>query len=287
MPLNKDQEQAIVDIKEFMKSDEKFHCLYGGAGSGKSYVINYLDEHMPCTLLATTREASALIGGTTAHSFFGFGIKGYKENQGKYNGYKDYGLIIIDEVSMMPTYIFNYIRDMTSLKVLLCGDENQLVVKAMPVFDMYKKSYLTINMRAKNETIEEIVGYLDDCVDKLEYPQLAEHVGEHMIIYENHMDFLTAIKSSKSTFEVLAYRNYLVDKYIENVGHAKTCFKSQGKTYEEVFIDYTDLISAHTQAKSKFNNPIDIDKYLRMLSVSCSRAQHKIHLFIGNKRWKK
>jgi ATP-dependent exoDNAse (exonuclease V) alpha subunit len=55
--------------------------------------------------------------------------------------------------------------------------------------------------------------------------------------------------------------------------YALTVHKSQGSTYDEVFVDVKDILTANTE-----------DDIYRMMYVAMSRARHKIHLFVGEER---
>jgi len=74
-----------------------------------------------------------------------------------------------------------------------------------------------------------------------------------------------------------------------NVKHQYACtvHKSQGSTYDVVFIDFTDIIGQWTKKPSKWNNfkqPISYNTFLRLYYVSLSRMKSKAVVFIGDKR---
>lgn len=64
-----DQALAILDILE---NTEESICIYGGAGTGKSTLIETIDKCISktCALIAPTGVAAKNIGGFTIHSFF-------------------------------------------------------------------------------------------------------------------------------------------------------------------------------------------------------------------------
>jgi ATP-dependent exoDNAse (exonuclease V) alpha subunit len=68
---------------------------------------------------------------------------------------------------------------------------------------------------------------------------------------------------------------YKLKEQFASVHHcyALTTHKSQGSTYEEVFVDVTDMLKCE-----------DIDDIFRLMYVGMSRAKKKVHLFVGDKR---
>lgn len=66
--------------------------------------------------------------------------------------------------------------------------------------------------------------------------------------------------------------------------YACTVHKSQGSSYDAVFIDGTDLWDAHIATPTKWNNPITMDDFLRLLYVAISRMRTTCYLYIGQQR---
>ena len=99
------------------------------AGTGKSYIINKVNELNKCVKLSFTNKAATNIGGETIHKFLGI------DDEGKYrlsfvlNKLKNIDLIILDEISMIDTTLWKIlyeIKYMTGIRFLLCGDYRQL-----------------------------------------------------------------------------------------------------------------------------------------------------------------
>ena len=131
--------------------------LTGGAGTGKTYVINQLIKYLGAhsvmhAVTASTGIAATHIGGTTIHSFSGIGIKdritdwdleNMSQNEKLNKRILSTKVLIIDEISMlhasrldMMDKIMKFIRKSSEpfggVQVIFCGDFFQLppVVKS-------------------------------------------------------------------------------------------------------------------------------------------------------------
>ena len=126
--------------------------LTGGAGSGKTYVLNafikYLNEHdIDVAITASTGIAATHIGGMTIHAWSGIGIRDnvtdwdielMKEKKYLWDRYDKVKVLIIDEISMLSgTFLDTLDRICRAFKrkpgipfggiqVILCGDLFQL-----------------------------------------------------------------------------------------------------------------------------------------------------------------
>jgi len=125
--------------------------LTGGAGSGKTYVLNeyvrWLKSHVISTAItASTGIAATHIGGVTIHSWSGIGIKNrlteydideLEQKKNLYIRYKSTQVLIIDEISMLHATRLDMVdliartirrdeRPFGGMQVVLCGDFFQL-----------------------------------------------------------------------------------------------------------------------------------------------------------------
>lgn len=126
--------------------------LTGGAGSGKTYVlnayINYLKEHdVEVAITASTGIAATHMGGMTIHAWSGMGIRDHisdydidqmEEKKYLWDRYDKVRVLIIDEISMLSGgFLDNLDRICRSFKrnpevafggiqIILCGDLFQL-----------------------------------------------------------------------------------------------------------------------------------------------------------------
>jgi len=125
--------------------------LTGGAGSGKTYVLNeyikWLKSHViSVAITASTGIAATHIGGVTIHSWSGIGVKDrlteydvdeLEQKKALYTRYKSTQVLIIDEISMLHAHRLDMVdliartirkneRPFGGMQVVFCGDFFQL-----------------------------------------------------------------------------------------------------------------------------------------------------------------
>ena len=66
--------------------------------------------------------------------------------------------------------------------------------------------------------------------------------------------------------------------------YACTVHKTQGSTYDTIYIDGTDLWSAHTALPNRYSQPISYEMFLRLQYVAISRMTTHCHIFVGKVR---
>jgi ATP-dependent DNA helicase PIF1 len=145
--MNAEQLKAFNEIKD---GNNVFLC--GQAGTGKSYCLKEVKiwaktKGLHYGITATTGSSSILIGGTTINSFLGIGIGNkpaqelanyvMQKKQFVYNRLKRLNLLIIDEISMMDSQLFDTIsiflgiikgnnKPFGGIQFVICGDLYQL-----------------------------------------------------------------------------------------------------------------------------------------------------------------
>lgn len=139
----------------------------GIAGSGKSSIVNpfvnYLKQEFPevtVSVVAPTGAAAANIGGVTLHRWAGVFTKDDKVLFTRKNALADVDVLVIDEVSMLPAYLFEGLdralqvakrvwKPFGGVQVVLMGDFMQL--PPVPTegqdsrFAMFSKSWKRLN----------------------------------------------------------------------------------------------------------------------------------------------
>jgi hypothetical protein len=108
---------------------EKSLMISARAGTGKSFIINKVNETNKCVKLAFTNKASLNIGGETIHKFLGIDDNHKCSLMFVLNKLKNVDIIILDEISMIDKFLWKIlyeIKYMTGIRFLLCGDYRQL-----------------------------------------------------------------------------------------------------------------------------------------------------------------
>lgn len=180
-PLNFGQCQAIVDIVAFLREegDNNFHLLSGAAGTGKTFCVQALVEHVGGKIIFTapTNKATKVLRTTlttqsyrpecrTIYSLLGLkmapngAVKQLTAPDDPID-LKGIKLVVVDEASMVNGALMKEIEravDNYNLKFLFLGDKNQLPPvneKASLVWEQVKSvSKLVEVMRFDNKILE-------------------------------------------------------------------------------------------------------------------------------------
>ena len=151
---NAQQEDALNQIDEFIKSDETIMTLSGYAGTGKTSLMEmiaakYRSSFKQIVFTATTNKAASVLKervkklgyeATTLHKAFGI-TAAVDEKQKEYDAKNKtskqtgepkvpyYGIVVVDEASMLDEKNYQIIKKVAegyNLKVIFLGDEAQL-----------------------------------------------------------------------------------------------------------------------------------------------------------------
>lgn len=248
------QSEALIHL---LKGKNMF--LSGGAGSGKSYVIEeyvkirkQLNPDVNIAITATTGLAALNIGGETIHSLSGLGLTKttYDEyletNIGKwFNNVQDrlkvIDILIIDEVSMLSAQGLNFVIDRIRHakgklpQIILAGDFTQLppVARSEDVFQ-YGQEVIEFcyKCRAWNE-IDPITCYLDKSwrAKEQSLKVILENISTGYGRSPETIELLNTIKTTNKidslTASVLMTKNKQVDQHNiqcqnQNKGKAQT-----------------------------------------------------------------
>lgn len=162
---NKGQLDALEFINNWMLSDRAFAGLCGAAGTGKSTLVSELVERYPLNLTAMTGKAALRLGETSGRSAStlhrlmywppthddGGGMRFTRLRE------PPYGVVLIDEASMMTPQVFNDLRrwgvrfilvgDPFQLPPVITGEERTVYGDDYSVFSMTEAFHLTEVMR--------------------------------------------------------------------------------------------------------------------------------------------
>lgn len=213
--LNSEQNAAKGKIRKFLKSDEKFFLLKGGAGTGKTHTVGALiahlqdeDDRLWIAASAPTNKAVRVlkesstkwgnhnIDYATIHHFLGLNIDYNEEGdrvlvEGKRSTINKYELVVIDEASMISENLWELLNQIVKreeeLKFLFLGDNAQLNPvneRQSPVFTEIENQYeLTKVMRTdKNNPVMDVITNAREKVfnPRLRYPLIDNYSADKM-----------------------------------------------------------------------------------------------------------
>jgi len=141
-PLSEDQQVAFDAIKKwFLDTADPVFRLGGLAGTGKTTLIrhlcNFLEPSYNITVASFTGKAvhvlrtKGMTEATTLHNFLFIATKDHNEVKYTFiprpaHEIHQTALLIVDEASMVDTFLWNTIRSYKHLRVLCVGDHGQL-----------------------------------------------------------------------------------------------------------------------------------------------------------------
>ncbi|RUT51685.1 hypothetical protein BWK51_00090 [Campylobacter fetus] len=222
-----EQQQIVYD--KVLNGDERVILLQGEAGTGKSYTLSSIAKDYPGSVLitATTNKAKGLLQSNTGlqtyttHSALGFNMirNGIFEYLSDVREPKISDLLIIDEVSMLPSEVYQKAVESEFKKILLVGDEAQLPaigLKASIKPDIIIT--LTKQMRqSSNEKLSNYLSRLREAITSKKILDITEELPEEIVIYDKHKDFCKAYLNSNNSKRLLTYSNKTVDSYNFNI----------------------------------------------------------------------
>jgi hypothetical protein len=235
--LNKCQEKALDALLEFCYSQEKYICLSGMPGTGKTYLLNEFASQLPSinTVLniagrspfvsieftATTNKAATVLKesldsnyATTIYRLFNIKVTNdYKTGAEKLDFTRAItitdSIIVIDEASMLSYDVLDYINKYAiRCKVIFVGDKNQLPTvggNGADVFNKFKVIELTKIMRQKPDLAKAI----KNAKNALEAGEMIDlpSMESESIIRLNKSEFLDSIVNMGLNDRILCYTN--------------------------------------------------------------------------------
>ena len=245
--FNEEQQQALADMQEFLRSTESFFILEGPAGTGKTFTIKGLSKLLPGRYLYTapTNKATKVLREVlrdergispeckTIHSALGLRMEANGEIKELAEAedvvdLRKYAAVIVDEGSMISKQLLQHIEESsvaTGVKFIFMGDPFQLPPvgeRMSPIWGMARTAKLTRVMRHDN-TILSLVTSIRGMVDHPAPPLRVEsaHDGNEGVWRLRGPSFDGALKravdagifSKLNGAKVVAWRNVTVDRY--------------------------------------------------------------------------
>jgi len=241
--LTDDQKLAFTDIKEWlMNSDENYKTLSGYAGTGKTFLIDFIvnfakSEGLKTIVTATTNKAVKVLRSkvtfnkfSTIHSLLNIKAKKIADKEvfepityGKKQDINEFDLVIIDECSMVSKKLLKIINDQLSdrdifddygTKVLFVGDPAQL----QPINETVSKTF-----KFNSVHLNEIVRHGDIIANKSkilrstpEYIPFTSLLSDPEIRRTEKNDLKELFKGFRENpdkYRFLTWRNVSVDKW--------------------------------------------------------------------------
>lgn len=247
--LNKDQETAASNFLGFLVTDEKRFTLSGGAGTGKTTLVNHIIGSMgdynavlevigkkglkDIRVTATTNKAAEVIGSatgqdaTTIHGALGLVIENdyntghTKIRRGSKHTIIEHSLIVVDEISLIDTPLLKEIEASTyNCKFLYIGDRRQLAPIYEPISPLFTNpqniAYLNERMRMRGSpALEALNQQFEDTVDTGIFKPIVEVPGhiEYLDDYGMQQHMKTFFMAAEPEDRILCYSNNRVLQY--------------------------------------------------------------------------
>ena len=271
------QQQKIVD--SYLNGDNIF--ISGGAGTGKSYLLNYLKRnfsHLGLEITASTGIASINIGGSTIHSFAGIGLANHPIEQilenlkhPKFSKLRKRIIrtrtLAIDEISMISPelleildIVFQEIRQSKKvfggLQVMFFGDFLQLppVNKFNEEINYCFNSKIWKDLNLKNfiltQAFRQSENNFVEILNNLRFGIVNENDQKILESRVNVIDHNQAIKPT-----ILTTHNDRVErinaKFMQNISNKEFEFKAEfsGDLYKIDFLKKNCLAYQHLKLK--------------------------------------
>ncbi len=274
----------LEKVLEILENDNVF--LTGGGGVGKSYLTNkiikkYRSNSRQVVVLGSTGISAVHVGGQTIHSFFCFGIsnsteelQNFDKRQSKklkqlYTILKKCSLLVIDEISMVSSWLLDMIRfrlvsgDFNG-KILFVGDFFQLP----PVNKNQKNNFLNESIYAFSSSAWE---YFNPKTALLSIPKRTQNMDFFNVlnkirvgkIDENTISYLKQLTNQD---EVLAQNpTVLFGRNKEaNEMNKKRLYELENELF--ILLASTDIIdkNLHVKKLQSWKNALNVDECLEL-----------------------
>lgn len=252
--MNEEQRAAFQDCLLFLNDPErKEHRISGGAGTGKTFFISQVADnilkhvdrnHCRCTdvhVTATTNKAAAVLSEAMPHRAMNIGTIYSHMNLRVHNDFATgeqsltttrnwqvhgFQLIIVDEASMVPRKLYEFINKGTSstCKIIYVGDKNQLSPVKEDISPVYTRniseSMLVKPVRnAEQPALMELCEQLVDTVLTGKFHRIKEVPGVIDFVDGNQLKGILERDYSveNPNQRVLCYTNNRVIQYNEHI----------------------------------------------------------------------
>lgn len=251
--LTNDQKKGAEAFFNFLMTDAKYFCLSGGAGVGKTFLMNHISNHImqtyadACKLVgisqlydtveftATTNKAAEVLEKSigkpvsTIHSFLGLKVyenrKTGKTQLEKTNNYRVRSnmILFIDESSMIDTALFALIDEaFNDSKIIFVGDHAQMAPVGEEVSSIYslvsEDNFIFLSEPVRNADSPPLMALceqLRDTVETGEFHPMRSVPGsiEYLTIAQMEDKLEEHFTDPDGTARILCYTNSRVQDY--------------------------------------------------------------------------
>lgn len=241
LPLSDDQKDALEKLKVWIHNDEPYFTLRGFAGTGKTYLLQMLND-FPISIYysAPTNKAAKVLGtavgrvAKTTYSMLGLRMEQDEDElvlvqSGTPPYFPSRSILVVDEAGTAGTVLcdaIDAVRERCKVKILYVGDPAQLnpvKEKTSPAWRKARKpecrAMLKQVMRYDNELLV-LATELRDCLKQKNWhsPLRSNHTDTGVWKWKTQEQFeknlLKSVRAGNlDNSKVIAWRNKTVDRY--------------------------------------------------------------------------
>jgi exodeoxyribonuclease-5 len=243
--LSKDQIEAWDKLRTWVYNQEPFFVLRGFAGTGKTFLLQLLNElKVRVYYSAPTNKAAKVVGSAigdiakTTYSMLGLRMEQIEDklvlvSAGVPPYFPKNAILVVDEASMVGTELYKAIcsaREKCNIKILLVGDPMQLP----PVGESRSPAWSSASNKECKAMLKQVMRYdnqllvlateLRRCIKDKDWwsPLVSDHTDTGVWKYKNEDQFRRSILKAIDELDdiklltnnkVIAWRNKTVDGY--------------------------------------------------------------------------
>lgn len=243
--LNQEQSNAYDEVLTFLFGEDPFIIIDGSAGTGKSYLIKYMTEHLlddyrtmcsvnnvdetytSIVVTATTNKACANLNVLkTLYSILNMRLmdnysNGRTDLVSLANAKFTNNIVIVDECSMVTSELFKQICKNTHNKYIFIGDRYQLPPVNESISPIYSTDAKIVELNTIMRT-KDLTKLYFKAKDMVKNEDTLIQIGLNKDIYHiEDFDSLINILASKDDYLICSYTNKSVLNYAYKILTAK------------------------------------------------------------------
>tara|TARA_R110000850_G_scaffold233967_1_gene358809 strand:- start:13187 stop:14581 length:1395 start_codon:yes stop_codon:yes gene_type:complete len=310
--LNNGQEAASVAFAQFLFSDSPFFVISGPAGTGKTFLMNYLsnkglqDYTDGCALIgikpvytetvftATTNKAAEVLETSigkpvqTIHSYLGLKVReNYKTGKTdieKSNTWRvrSNKVVFIDECSMIDSNLFKFLLEgFTDSKIVFVGDHAQMAPVGETLSPIYTEvslgNFAALFEPVRNAGSPALIALCDQLRDTVEtgiFKPMAEVPGVIDYLNDDQMEaaIMHEFQDLDPSARVLCYTNERVQMFNDHI-------RTDVRHRNDPLTPGDTVVVARAFQLGK--TTLSVERELVISSVSEAKYNHDFDLILG------